>query len=76
MMINVKEIMRVGNNVKVLVCDMFADEEIKDTLKSNIGSHKRFEVEKPKYCFSNPVTRNIVLFGDDDYSNINNVQFI
>ena len=75
-MINVKEIMKVGNNVTVLVCDMFADDEIKSTIRSNIGNHKTFEVEKPKNCFSNPVTRNIALFGKDDYSKINSIQFV
>ena len=75
-MIRVKEILKFDGNAAVLVCDMFADEEIKSVIQSNIGIHYFFEVEKPKGCFSDPATRHIVLFGDDDFTNIKTICFV
>lgn len=73
---NVKEILKVGTNATVLVCPMFADEEIKDTMESNCGRHTDFAVEEPKYCFSEPATRNIVLFGNENYDAIKTIRFV
>ena len=74
-MINVKETLRVGNGITVLVCDMFSDEDIKRTLESNIGQHTKFKVEGVKNCFSKPTTGDIVMFGNEDYSRIRTVEF-
>lgn len=74
-MIKVKESIKLHNKATVLVCDMFPDEDIKGTLISNVGKHTKFEVEKPKNCFTVAKTRNIVLFGSDDYSKITTIKF-
>ena len=75
-MIAVKEVFRLNDNATVLVCDMFSDEDVKNTLQSDWGTHKKFRVEKPKNCFSEAKTRDIVLFGKDDYSKITGIKFI
>lgn len=74
-MIEVKEIFKVGKNT-VLVCTLFDDEEITDTIESNIGRHTQFSVETPKACFSTPTTRNIVLFGNGNYDAIKSIWFV
>lgn len=75
-MIEVKEVLKIGGDKTVLICDVFSDDAIKGVLKSNIGEHKAFTVEKPKHCLSEPKSRHIVLFGNDDYSGIKRIQFV
>lgn len=75
-MIDVKETLKVGTNATVLVCALFSDEEIKPTIESDLGKHTNFFVEEPKYCFSEPTTRNIVLFGNENYDAIKSIKFI
>lgn len=75
-MTNVKQVLKVGENITVLVCDMFSDEEITRQVKTSAGIHSRFEVENPKFCFSNPTTRNVVLFGSDDFSSVESIEFV
>lgn len=73
---DVKEILKVGTNATVLVCPLFSDEEIKDAIASNLGLHTNFVVEEPKYCFSEPTTRNIVLLGSENYDAIKTIRFV
>lgn len=75
-MINVKEVFKLNKNTTVLVCDMFSDDEVKGILESNIGKYKDFEIETVKNCFSAAKTRNIILFGEDDYSGITKIKFV
>lgn len=75
-MIEVKEVLKVGESTTVLICGMFADDDIRATIESNIGKHKSFVVEDAKHCFSKPTTRNVVLFGSDDYSTIKEIKFV
>lgn len=75
-MIEVKEILKVDKNITVLVCSMFADDEISATIESNIGEHKFFVVEDAKHCFSKPTTRNIILLDSNDYSTIREIRFV
>lgn len=75
-MIAVKEVFKINKNATVLVCDMFSDDVIKEKIQSNMGQHEKFEVETPRYCFSEPKTRNIVLFGHGDFSDVKTVKFI
>ena len=75
-MINVKETIELNKNHTILVCEMFEDSLVTDRIKSNIGVHESFEVEKTKLCFSNPATRNIVMFNDPDSKNIKRLQFL
>lgn len=75
-MIRVLEIMKIGNGRTALVCDMFEDKVVTNRISSNIGYFDSFVVEKPKYCFSQPTTRNIVLFGSGDYSSVNKIRFV
>lgn len=74
-MIGVKEVLKVDKNTTVLICDLFTDDEIRANITSNIGPLRSFVIEEAKHCFSNPKTRNIILFGSDDYSAIKEIQF-
>lgn len=71
----VRETLQLENGFSVLMCDLFSDEEITQTLVSNIGIHKNFVVEGVRNCFSSATTRNIVLFEKEDYSGIKTVEF-
>lgn len=75
-MIDVKEIFKVNKNITVLICDMFSDEDVTKTIKSNVGEHKSFEVEAVQACFSVPKTRSIVMMGTGDFSKIKSIEFI
>jgi hypothetical protein len=75
-MIEVKEVLKVDQNTTVLICDLFADDEIRPNITSNIGPLPSFVIEEAKHCFSNPKTRNVILFGNDDYSAIKEIQFV
>lgn len=66
------------NNQKltILVTDLFPDNEITSTIKSNIGIHTDFQVEHMTHCFSEPKSRLIGFFGNEDYSKITEFRFI
>lgn len=74
-MVKVKEVLKVNKNTAILVCDMFSDADVKSVIRSNIGVHKRFEIEQVRPCFSNPTARNIVLFGSEDHAKITEIEF-
>ena len=78
LMLNVKEVHPLGNRIWVLFCDLFNDDLITDNL--NVGGmiYKKpnFEIEQPKVCFSPPTTRNIVLFTEQNCSQITSISFV
>lgn len=75
-MIKVKEILKLNNDMTILVCDVFEDDIITKTIESNVGKHNKIEVEKISACFSKPQTRNIIVYGLEDHSNIDRIRFI
>lgn len=75
-MIKVREVFKINGEATVLVCDLFSDSEIGSVIQSNIGQHVNFEVFPIKACFSQPKTRNILVFGNEDYSKIATIEFV
>jgi len=75
-MINVKETIELNRNCTILVCEMFEDGLVTDKIRSDVGVHESFEVEKLKLCFSVSATRNIVMFNDPNSKNIKEIQFL
>ena len=74
-MIQVMDTMQLNEKGTLLVCEVFADEIITGTIKTNIGSFRNFSVEMLKECFSKPKTRDILLYGGD-YTKIKEIEFV
>lgn len=71
-MLNVRETHPLGTGKWILFCDMFDDDVVTDQLSVNgrIFSKDEFQVEKPRGCFSDPKSRNIVLSTQMNCQNI------
>ena len=65
-----------NHKLTILVTDLFQDHEISSTIQSNIGVHTDFQVEQMTHCFSEPKSRLIGFFGNEDYSKITEFKFI
>ena len=74
-MIQVREITQLNSNTTVLVCDMFSDDIVTKTIKTNFGTVCNFVVETPKECFSVPKTRDVLVYGLG-CTEINEIEFI
>lgn len=66
---------KVRENVIALICDRYKDEEVKATLKSNIGVHTDFQTEVVRDCFCISKTRILYVMGEN-VSGITEVEFI
>lgn len=77
-MLTVKDSFEINNKITVLVCDMFTDDVVTNTLQTNEGLFARneFAVEKVKYCFGTPTTREIVIRKTNLTGKIKSVDFI
>lgn len=73
----VKDSFNIDNST-VLICELFADEIVTETLQTNIGYFNKdeFVVEKIKSCFSIPNTRNIIIKKADLSQRINSFMFV
>lgn len=77
--IRVLELFHIPHNnqkITILVTELFPDNEITPTIKSNIGIHTDFQVEHMTHCFSEPKSRFIGFFGEKNYSKITKFRFI
>lgn len=75
-MIPVHEVIKLNTGATVLVCKKFPDEVVTGTLRSNIGTHKQFEVEQIRECFAPSSTRHVVVFDKNDFSQIKEISFV
>ena len=75
-MISVKETIRLDKRIVILICEMFDNKIVTDTISSNIGLFKDFEINNVKACFSIPTTRIITVFTKEDCSNMKSIDFI
>ncbi len=77
-MFKVHEVHKLNNGMPVLVCDLFEDSDITESLFTDIGifSRKEFEVGPLRFCFSSPKTRTIMLRTMKDCTGIKMVNFI
>jgi len=62
-MIQVRETTKLNSEATILVCDMFPDDVVTKTIKTDFGTIRSFVVETPKECFSAPKTRDILVYG-------------
>ena len=74
-MIQVMDTVQLKEKGTLLVCEVFADEIITETIKTNIGVFHNFAVEMIKECFSKPKTRDLLVYGGD-YTKIKEIEFI
>ena len=77
-MIRVRQVIPLKRaKAKVLVCDLFPDQEIRSRLK--VGKYlfekEQFHVEEPKACFSAPVARHIVIMSEDAIEEAKEIEF-
>ena len=77
-MIKVLEIL--SGRYDVLVCELFANENIGNTLNV-IGTQasitvQKFNIDNPKRCFSEPKTRQITLLEKVDLSSCGKIQYV
>ena len=77
--IRVLESFQIPHNnhiITILVTALINDTEITSTIQSNVGLHTDFQVEHMTHCFSEPKSRFIGFFGNEDYSKITEFRFI
>lgn len=74
-MIQVRETTQLNRNTFVLVCDMFPDDVVTKTIKTNLGTICNFVVETPKECFSVPKTRDVLVYGPE-CKKITHIEFV
>ena len=65
-----------NHTITISVTALFNDTEITSTIQSNVGLHTDFQVEHMTHCFSEPKSRFIGFFGNEDYSKITEFRFI
>lgn len=70
------QITHKGECVTIFVTEPFSDSEITKTIRSNIGQHTRFQIEHLTQCFSENSNGVIGFFGDEDYSQITEFEFV
>ena len=70
------QITHKGERVTILVAEPFSDSEITKTIRSNIGQHTEFQIEHLTQCFSENTNGVIGFFGDEDFSQITEFEFV
>ena len=65
-----------GECVTVLITEPFSESAITKTIHSNVGQHTRFRIEHLTQCFSEQSNGAIGFFGDEDFSQITEFEFI
>lgn len=70
------QITHKGEPITILVTESFSDSEITKTIHSNVGQHTRFRIEHLTQCFSEQSNGAIGFFGDEDFSQITEFEFI
>lgn len=76
-MIFVKESFET-KNITILVCEMFSDDVVTDTLVTDVGSfnNREFAVMENKACFSIPTTRHVVIRKTNLPKKIEKINFV
>ena len=70
------QITHKGEPITILVTESFSDSEITKTIQSNIGQHTEFQIEYLTQCFSERSNGVIVFWGDEDFTQITEFDFI
>lgn len=71
----VYDTIKIREDITALICGRYKDEEVTETLKSNIGVHTNFQTEVVRDCFCISKTRVLYIMGED-VSGITKVEFV
>lgn len=70
------QITHKGELVTILVTEPFSDSKITKAIRSNIGQHTEFQIEHLTRCFSERTNGVIGFWGDEDFTQIKEFEFI
>lgn len=70
------QITHKGEPITILVTESFSDSEITKTIQSNIGQHTEFQIGYLTQCFLERSNGVIGFWGDEDFTQITEFDFI